>query len=330
MTEEQAGLVDNGLIFGFQLDGNGGGVELEWEKIAVQTGGNQVEWLHFDFTNENVRKWLRDKSGINSLVVDALLHEDSRPRIFEQADGLLVTLRGVNTNPGADAEDMVSIRLWVQADRIISTRRRQLLSVVGIQQALCEGHGPRSSEALLFMLVKSLGERIEYVVEGLDESIEQLEVDIETGQQKGYETGFSNLRRQSARIRRYLAPQRDALERLSRLDTPLLSIKVREQIHEEANKITRYLEDLDLVRERAMVAQEELLARMANEQNSRMYVLSLVAAIFLPLSFLTGLMGMNVAGLPGTEDPKAFAMLVMLMLGAALGIVGLFKWQKWL
>ena len=111
MTEKQADSVEHGLIFGYQLDGHGGGAELTWEQVEARSGSNQpgshqLEWLHFNFTNENARKWLRDQSRINPLVVDALLHEDSRPRIFEQADGLLVTLRGVNTNPDADAEDM--------------------------------------------------------------------------------------------------------------------------------------------------------------------------------------------------------------------------------
>jgi zinc transporter len=73
-----------------------------------------------------------------------------------------------------------------------------------------------------------------------------------------------------------------------------------------------------------------LIAQLAQQQNSRMYILSIVAAIFLPLSFLTGLMGMNVAGLPGTEDPASFTLLVILMLAVGFGIVGIFRWQKWL
>jgi zinc transporter len=79
-----------------------------------------------------------------------------------------------------------------------------------------------------------------------------------------------------------------------------------------------------------MVAQEELLAKMAQEQNRRMYILAIVAALFLPLSFLTGLMGMNVAGLPGTEDPLSFAIVSLIMGAAGIGILLAFKLQKWL
>jgi len=63
-----------------------------------------------------------------------------------------------------------------------------------------------------------------------------------------------------------------------------------------------------------MVLQDELRNLIAEQQGMRMYVLSLVTAIFLPLSFLTGVLGMNVAGLPGTQEPKAFFYLATAML----------------
>jgi zinc transporter len=78
-----------------------------------------------------------------------------------------------------------------------------------------------------------------------------------------------------------------------------------------------------------MVAQEEFLGIIAHEKNSRMLVLSIVAAIFLPLSFLTGLMGMNVAGLPGTVNAWAFWILVVLMMAIAAVILVLFRIRNW-
>jgi zinc transporter len=138
------------------------------------------------------------------------------------------------------------------------------------------------------------------------------------------------LRRKTASIRRYLAPQRDALDRLYRQPGDLFSQSEAQSLREEADRITRYLEDLDLARERAMVLQEELLGRMAHEQNSRMYLLSVVAAVFLPLSFLTGLLGMNVAGLPGTENPQAFALSAIAMIGLGIGLVVYFRWKRWI
>ena len=102
------------------------------------------------------------------------------------------------------------------------------------------------------------------------------------------------------------------------------------ELREEADRITRYLEDLELARERTMVLREEFLGQLAQEQNSRMYVLSVVAAVFLPLTFITGLLGMNVGGLPGLDNPKGFVGSVIAMLVAAVALVALFRSKKWL
>ncbi len=70
--------------------------------------------------------------------------------------------------------------------------------------------------------------------------------------------------------------------------------------------------------------------RIAQEQNSRMYLLSVVAAIFLPLTFVTGMLGMNVAGLPGTVNPDAFLISAVVMVVLGIALVAYFKWRKWI
>ena len=91
-----------------------------------------------------------------------------------------------------------------------------------------------------------------------------------------------------------------------------------------------YVEELDLARERAMVVREEMLSNLAQDQNSKMFLLSLVAAVFLPLSFITGMMGMNTAGLPGLENTMAFWIVVVLMLLTGLGILMVFRRKRWM
>jgi len=324
MTEPQVS-----LIHAFALDGSGGAVEHNLNGIH-DLDPEQPHWLHFDFTSRDARQWIQKESGISSVVANALLDEDSRPRVLEEGEGVLVILRGVNHNPGEQLDDMVSVRLWIQGNRIVSTRRRRLLSVKAIADDLRAGTGPKSLSRLLVKLVVNLGERIEPVVDTVNDAIEQAELKFSEEGSAAYRGDFSLLRRQAVRIRRWLAPQRTALEALARIDVPLLSDGEKLQIREEVDQLTRLLEELDMVRERAMVAQEELIAQLAQEQNSRMYILSLIAAVFLPLSFVTGLMGMNVAGMPGTSDPRAFMLLLALMLFGGIGILLLFKWRKWM
>ncbi|MDH3429466.1 MAG: zinc transporter ZntB [Gammaproteobacteria bacterium] len=330
MTNGQNKADETGLICAYELDGQGGGRSMAWQDIDTSSSPGRTRWIHLDFRAPHACEWIRKDSGIDSFVADALLDDDSRPRVVEHGDGLLIILRGVNTNPGAEPEDMVSIRIWLEEGRIISTRRRRLLSIQAIRDDIAAGVGPRSSADFVVNLVNKLGDRIDPVIESLDEAIEDAEAEFNDGATGSYRGEFSSLRRQAVRIRRFLAPQREGLSRLAKQKIGLLPEDKIFELREEADRVTRYLEDLDLIRERAMVAQEELLAKMAQEQNRRMYILAIVAALFLPLSFLTGLMGMNVAGLPGTEDPLSFAIVSLIMGAAGAGILLAFRLQKWL
>ncbi len=118
-------------------------------------------------------------------------------------------------------------------------------------------------------------------------------------------------------LRRYLAPQREAITRLQVEKIHWFTERDKRHLYETANSLIRIVEDLDSLRERANVAQEELVNILSEQINSRMYTLSLVTTIFLPLSFLTGLLGINVAGIPGPTNPWAFLIVVAMLLLSA-------------
>ncbi|NNJ79097.1 MAG: zinc transporter ZntB [Xanthomonadales bacterium] len=286
---------------------------------------SSFSWSHYDFSKAEGIKHVRTEEGINELMENALLDEDSRPRALATLEGVLVILRGVNLNPGSDLEDMISIRVWARPDRVVSTGRRRLRSV----QALKE-QPPESGGEFICRLVAELGDYMGEAVDRLEAKLEEAEDDVKDSRTVARNSPFTALRRQSARIRRYLGPQREALEQLIKAPSDLFDDHQLAGLREEGNRLTLMLEDLDLVRERAMVAQEEFLGIVAHEQNARMLLLSIVAAVFLPLSFVTGLMGMNVAGLPGTENPSAFLILAGLMTLLAAGIMLLFRYRNWL
>jgi zinc transporter len=279
--------------------------------------------------NASANQWVLNESGLSDQVAHALLAGETRPRAIAEENGMLIILRGVNTNAGAEPEDMVSVRIWIDEHRIISSRRRRLMSVQDVRGALEQGVGPKTPGEFLVMVVERLASRIETMVGGIEDQIDSIEDRLGDSDVRKLQSALSALRRKAAAIRRYLAPQRDALSRI-RGKTPILTAQEVYDLEEQSDLTMRHIEELDLARERALVTQEELTNRLAQEQNSRLYVLSIVAAIFLPLSFVTGLLGMNVAGLPGTEVPSAFMISLggMTLLGAAL--VGFFRWKRWI
>jgi zinc transporter len=312
------------------LDGKGGARELSDEEVDRWSPGDGLLWLDIDQTVKSSRQWLAQRSGLSQTASSILLAGETRPRTVVEEDGLIVIMRGVNMNPGAVPDDMVAVRSWIDPHRIVTSRRRKVLSVLDIREILLEGKGPKTAGAFLVALTGFLAGRIEAAVENIETMLEGVDDNLSSGQIADVRADLSVVRRQAASMRRHLTPQRDALDRLARLGGDLLSPAEVFDLREEGDHLTRHIEDLDLARENALVTQEELMNRIAQEQNARMYLLSVVAAIFLPLTFVTGLLGMNVAGLPLTENPQGFfiSAVVMIGLGMALGIY--FKWKRWI
>lgn len=318
------------FLHSYSLDRKGGRRVLDSAGVAEWTPASGLLWVHLDVNEESSRRWLEQDSGLSPTIVESLLAIETRPRAQITDEGGLIVLRGVNTNPGNDPEDMVSVRVWIEPDRIITTRRRRLLSVQDLRAALDEGSGPTSPGGFLIALVGRLADRIGDFVNAIEDRISEAEDRVDAGGDTSLRQTTSGLRRQIASVRRFLAPQRDALDRLFRQPGNLFSPAESNEIREEADRMTRYLEDIDLARERLVVMQEEFLAQQAQEQNSRMYVLSIVAAVFLPLTFVTGLLGMNVGGLPGLESPDGFLASVIVMVFAAGALLAYFRWKRWL
>ena len=320
----------DGLLHALLLDRNGGARPLEPADIEQWRPEDGLLWLHLDVAEKLPIKWMRATLGLERVVVEALNADETRPRSLNIGDGLLAVLRGVNMNPGEDPEDMVSIRLWIERDRIVSTRRRKLLSVQDLREHLEQGQGPKTSGEFLAALIGRLADRIGGFFDTIEENLSAVE---EAESDEAVQTrrhSLAVLRRQIASVRRFVAPQRDALDRLYRNPGTLFSDAEANSLREEADRVTRYLEDLDLARERAVVLQEELLNELAQQQNTRMYVLSVVAAIFLPLTFVTGLLGMNVGGLPGVDSPLGFAIAVVVMVATSAAMLIYFRFRKWL
>ncbi|NIO42052.1 MAG: zinc transporter ZntB [Burkholderiales bacterium] len=318
------------FLYSYRLNPDGRGTILDSAHLQRWVPADGSIWVHIDIADADACKWLARDSGIPGSAVEILLAEETRPRSIVMDQGLLVVLRGVNTNPGDNPEDMVSVRVWLDANRVISTRRRRLLSIVDISEALNAGNGPRNPGALLAMLIERLADRIGDFVDSIENRLDAAEDEIGNAGEAHFRTRLASLRRQIAAVRRFVAPQRDALDRLNRQPVKFFDEDNAHALRQEADRITRYLEDLELARERAVVLQEELLSQIAQQQNARMYVLSVVAAIFLPLTFVTGLLGMNVGGLPGVDSPSAFVLSLIVMLVAGVGLLVFFRWKKWL
>lgn len=320
------------VLHSLVLDGRGGAHRLAPADVATWSPADGILWLHVDFSHPGTYGLLESglAERLPEIVLDVLTDNETRPRALLVDNGLLLALRGVNMNPGQDPADMVSIRVWVLQDAVITSRRRRLLAVQDIVSDLGKAEGPATPGELLVHLVARLADRIGVYVDKIEDQLLKFEEAVADDEREPHQLGLSGTRRQIANVRRFVAPQRDALEKAYRYPPPWLPMNEVQQLREEADRIARYVEDLDLARERAILLHEERQGVIAQQQNSRMYVLSIVAAIFLPLTFVTGLLGMNVGGLPGVESSRGFVWAVLAMAVCAVIAAVVLRLKKWM
>lgn len=319
---------EGGLLFAVLLDGQGGGRALDWAGVAAWRPEQGYLWLHLDYEEPRALRWLQESSGLDELICESLTSEDPRPRSLVVRDGLLCILRGINHNPGQEPEDMVALRLLIDAQRAISLRHRRLMSVSDVRATLDQGEGPCDASELLVALCERMAERVTDSVQAVDDEVDALEDEVLA--RSGYElrARIGAVRRLGIALRRYLAPQREVMVHLQNERASWLSDLARARLREVGDRTTRFVEDLDSARDRAAVVSEELGMRLSESMNRTMYLLSIVAAIFLPLGLLTGLLGINVGGIPGSEDPHAFLFVCGLLAALALGLYAVFRWKR--
>ncbi len=320
----------DGLVFACVLDGRGSGHFGGWELVRSWKPDDGTLWVHLDFRAEGARQWLETESGLDGIATAALLTRESRPRSHARDDTMLVNLRGVNLNPGASPDDMIGVRVELEGRRIITARRRRLKVLADVREALEAGHGPTDSGSFLIRMIDYLLKRMISSFEAIDERIDSVQERIPTDSGSALRTEIADIRNEVIAMRRYLAPQREAVARLQSEQVTWLTPVQREQLRDLADRTTRRVEDLEAARDRAGVAHEELTSRMAESMNKTMYILAIVAAVFLPLGLITGLLGVNVGGMPGTNSETGFWVVCALLVALAGLQYWWFKRMRWL
>jgi zinc transporter len=322
----------SGLLHALVLDGLGGARRIAYGDIpSLELTEAESLWLHWDRGQAQAQAWLRQRSGLSEFVCDVLLEENTRPRLLAlPADELLLFLRGVNLNPDAEPEDMVSLRVFADARRVISLRLRPLRSTEAVLQQLEAGVGPKTSSEILLSLADALTDRVDDLVAVLTEKLDEEEDRVETDERyTPPQDKMLSLRRQAASLRRFLLPQREIYAQLTRNRLPWFVDDDTDYWNELNNRLIRYLEELELVRERVNLVLEAEERRMRERMNRTMYLLGVITGFFLPMSFLTGLLGINVGGIPGSEHPYGFAIACAIIAAVACFQWWIFRRLKW-
>ena len=323
---------DNPLLFARVLDGVGAGLALTWEEARAWQPDDKgkVMWAHLCRNQPGVEEWL-EELGISEPTRELLVSDRTRPRAFREGDTLVATLRGINFNPGAEPEDMLSMQLWSDGTRLLTLRRlplqtpRHVLAMIDRREA-----GPTDAGALITEITEAMISRMNRAIVDMNDHLDQLEEQQGSDEAEKMLDKIASIRRNCLGLKRHMGPMHEALEAISRYAPPWFEEHDRREIAESIDRLRRYLEDLDISKESAVVLMDDIRGRSIARSEQATYLLTIVAGIFLPLGFITGLLGINVGGMPGVDDGNAFWVVVGLCGAIMLGQLLLFWKWRWL
>lgn len=332
MSMQHSDRLSHGLLHAFVLDGCGSAQAIGFSELEhLQLTEQQSVWLHWERSHLLTEQWLRESSGLSEFSRELLLEENTRPRLLRlDNQELLVFLRAINLNPQAEPEDMVSLRIFANAKHIYSLRQRPVQITNDLLRAFEKGQGPKNTSEVLLFLAQSLTDRVEHVVSDLGDTVDQEEA--RTDSDELYipsPLGMLQARRTAANLRRFLAPQRDVFLALTRTQESWFLVDDAMYWNELSNRLTLHLEELELTRERVGLILETEHRRRNERMGRTMYLLAVITGFFLPLTFVTGLLGINVGGIPWAEQPYGFIVSCLILAALAFGQWLFFRWLRW-
>ena len=299
------------------------------EALADRAGGGFV-WVHVQSEDHGASIAAELPPSLPDAVQRALVAVETRPRCEPFETGVLVNLRGprLDDHASGDGDILASIRIWAEKGLLLSVCFRPTTVIAPVEAQFLAGmlHDPGD---VIIALSVTAAQLLDETIAAIGDEVDDIECTFDRNTPFSERRRVTRIRTQAISYRRFVVPQRLALERMAALPLDWLDAGERDALREAADRFARMGEELESVRERAAVLHEELTDLRSEKIDRRSLQLAIVALIFLPLTFVTGLLGMNVEGIPYKDEPWAFWGVTGFCLIVAALIGGWFAWRRW-
>jgi zinc transporter len=297
------------------------------EDAAVYAGPGFV-WIHVESDDERERSALLGPD-IPDVAANALIATETRPRCDRIEEGAIVNLRGPAAEGIEESDRLLSIRMWVRRAKVNSVTRLPLAATGLVVEQMKAGLILDPGD-LVAAFARTISKQLDPQVAALGDTLDDCETQMDPRQVWRLRSIIAKIRSEAIAFRRFVAPDRDALLTLAQLDFEWLADDDRLHIREAADRFARMAEELEAVRERAALLHEQLTDLRAEELDQRSLLISVVAFIFLPLTFITGLLGMNVEGIPYAHHPGSFWAVTGFCVLVGAAVLTWFARRRWL
>ena len=316
-----------GLVWGFAFDEEGNADLLSDEDAAIRVASRAGRlWLHFNITDSRARLWLSERAPIDPIGRELLLSGSPRQQILTHGQEVYGVVSDFQMEFDRDRTLEIGRLRFALTDRIIiSARQHPLQSIERLRHGL--GEGRRLPEVGLFleMVIDGFLTAAADTMEGLGEEIDEIEDAIIAGKGDAGKAGIGAVRRAALRLHREISPLRSALRHIldGVADRSSLQVAVARTAPRLIARLDAADHDLHALGDRARLIRDELSSIAVDRTNNQLFVLSVLSALFLPATLVTGVFGMNAKDLPLQQTDNGFWFAMLICLAATLSVFGL-------
>ena len=291
--------------------------------------GQGLLWVDIEGNSEKELGMLEKTFKFHNLAVEDCLSVRIHPPKVDDFDSyIFVIVHGVNYTVESDIVETSQLELFIGSHFIVSHHSQPIYSNEAVQRMIESDGRPmrRGADFLAHYIIDGLIDNILPTIDTMSEVTDDIEEQAIHNPQKTILEAILKIKRSTMRLHRVMAPQREVMNRLSRREFSIISDEAQMFYRDIYDHLVR-IEDLNQnIRERADNALSTYLSSIANRQNETMRILSIVAAIFLPLTLLAGIYGMNFEYMPELGWRWGYFTVLGVMAVAIIGIT----WWLWL
>lgn len=314
-----------GVMFAWAMPSSGNSYEIPLFEIAsALEDPNLSIWLHLNLSNSQIQLWLKDTPLVPDSVVEMIqegVNLSRLERIEKLNDCLLMVMNDFQQEFGNEGGDSALGTLWaiVTPRLMISLRNNPLRTTDKLRYDLRSGQlNPTSAIELFHELLDLRAEQLRSLLVHLSEEMDTLEENLLKGREFPEHESLGRIRIQCSRLRRHFSPELIALHRLLKRLPFWFSDEDKSSLNDDLDLLSYLVQEISSLYDRAKVLQDEQAAHVAEFNAKNLQVLYVMTVIFLPMTLITGIMGMNMEDLPGLKGSFYEVMVVMSIAGAAV------------
>ncbi|MBK9096614.1 MAG: magnesium/cobalt transporter CorA [bacterium] len=303
------------------------------EEIDPYTDTPQVTWVNVcGLHDTELIKQIGEKFNIHPLVLEDILNTETRPKIEITDDYIFIAMKMLTNNNHEDQIGIEQVSFILGNSFVFSFLEKSDSIFAPINERITNNYGrvrKQASDYLFYALMDIVVDQYYLVLEQIEEKIELLDDEVIRSADRSQIEKIYNLKNKLLLTRRSLWPLREIFSRLIREESKLINKKVMPYLRDLLDHTIQITETIDVQREITNGLMETHLSLMSYKMNEVMKVLTVIATIFIPLTFIVGIYGMNFPNMPEMNWPWAYFALWGVMIGLSVLMLYFFKKKKW-